>query len=46
VRCGGNINLIACGQRSWRRFMNVWYLCPGRSLARPFSNFADVDRRL
>ena len=25
ARCGWNINLIACGQRNWPRFMNAWY---------------------
>ena len=29
ARCGWNINLIGCGQRSWPRFMNAW--CPTRS---------------
>jgi len=25
ARCGWNINLTGCGQRSWRRFMKAWY---------------------
>ena len=33
ARCGGNINLIGCQRRNWRRFMPVW--CPSRSPSQP-----------
>jgi len=37
ARCGWNINLTGCGQRSWPRFMNAWYpiLCSSPCGPRP-----------
>jgi len=46
ARCGWNINLTACGQRSWRRFMNAWYPTRCSSPCEPRPHCPGTIRRL
>jgi hypothetical protein len=45
ARCGGNIDLIGCGQRSWPRFMNAWCLTPCSSPCGPRPHCPGTIRR-
>jgi hypothetical protein len=45
ARCGWNINLTGCGQRSWPRFMNAWYPTRGSSPCGPRPHCPETIRR-
>src|SRR5208283_395174 len=45
ARCGWNINLTGCGLKSWRRFMNAWYLTRCSSPCEPRPHCPGTIRR-
>jgi hypothetical protein len=45
ARCGWNINLTGCGQRSWPRLMNAWYPTPCNSPCGPRPHCPETIRR-